>query len=523
MDEGLNLRKIVSLVFIVGIAVVFTLNFGPGSFSKSSGPRMTSVNSVAMVNGKEIPLRDFLRSYNVQINNLRNRGTPIPESAARQFVAPQVVQNLVDVELVAQAANRYGIVPADSELVEIIHRNTDFQKDGQFDFEQYKRALRDYYRLTEPQYEDDLRRQLAAQKMLELVRNGAVVSEDEVRARYEKEANQAKLVFARFLPTMYADKVPAPAAAQLDEYKKAHQKEISEYYETNRFMYSQPERVKARQLLVKLPPDATEQQKAEAKSRAEALRKEIVGGEKDFVAVAKERSEDPGTKATGGDLGWVERGSLEPALADAMFALAAGNVSEPIETKLGYHLVKVDEKQAAADKKLPDVENEIATSLYKQQQAKELAKAEAEKALAALKGGKTLQELFPPEKEGQPALQRFETETRPEAVETGTITAGAESIPYLGPAPALMAAAFTAQGPQVLDQAYPAGEGFAVAQVTERKKASDQDFQAKKEELRDQARRAKQIEVEDSFIKALRKQGTVVTNTEAIESVIGAS
>jgi peptidyl-prolyl cis-trans isomerase D len=521
--EGLNLRKIVSLVFIVGIAVVFTLNFGPGSFSKSSGPQTTSVNTVAKVNGKEIPLRDFLRSYNVQINNLRNRGTPIPESVARQYVAPQVVQNLVDVELVAQAAERYGIVPADSELVELIHRNTDFQKDGVFDFEQYRRALRDYYRLTEPQYEDDLRRQLAAQKMLEVVRNGAVVSDDEVRARYEKEANQAKLVFARFLPTMYADKVPAPTPAQLDEFKKARQTEISGYYENNKFMYSQPERVKARQVLVRLAPGATSQQKSAAKERAEAIRKDVTEGEKDFATVAKERSEDPGTKATGGDLGWVERGSLEPALADAMFSLEAGKVSEPIETTLGYHVVKVEEKQAASDKKLADVENEIATTLYKQQQAKELARAEAEKALAAVKGGKTIQELFPPEKEGQPALQRFETETRPEAVETGTITAGAESVPYLGPAPQLMSAAFGAQGPQVLDQAYPAGEGFVIAQVTERKKANDQDFTGKKEELREQARRAKQIEVEDSFIKALRKQGTVVTNTEAIESVIGAS
>jgi peptidyl-prolyl cis-trans isomerase D len=522
MEEGLNLRKIVSLVFIIGIAVVFTLNFGPGSFSKSSmGPAQP--NTVATVNGREIPLRDFIRSYNNQINNLRSRSNAIPESVARQYVVPQVMQNLVDVELVAQAANRYGIVPTDAELVELIHRNTDFQKNGQFDFERYRQVLRDFYRLTEMQYEDDLRRQLGAQKMLGMVRSGAVISEDEVRARYEKEANQAKLVFARFLPTMFADKVAAPTAAQLEEFKKAHQKEISDYYETNRFMYNQPERAKARQILVKLAPDATEQQKAEAKSRAEAIRKEIVDGNKDFTAVAKERSEDPSAKANGGDLGWVERGSLDPAMADAVFKLAPNTVSEPIETKLGFYVVKVEQKQEAADKKLADVENDIATTLYKQQQAKELAKAAAEKALADVKGGKTIQALFPPEKEGQPALQRFETEARPEAVETGSFTAGAESVPYLGPAPQLMSAAFAADGPQVLDQVYPAGEGFVVAQVTERKKASDEDFSAKKTELREQARRAKQIELEDSFLRSLRKQATVVNNTAAIESVIGST
>jgi peptidyl-prolyl cis-trans isomerase D len=357
--------------------------------------------------------------------------------------------------------------------------------------------------------------------MIGVVRNGAVVSDDEVRARYEKDANQAKLIFARFLPTMYADKVPAPTAAQLDEFKKAHTKEISEYYETNRFMYQQPERVKVRQILVKLPADATAQQKADAKARAEALRKELVDGNKDFATVAQERSEDPGTKGAGGDLGWVERGSLEPALANAVFALAPNTVSEPIETKLGFHVMKVEEKQAAQDKKQADAEGEIATTLYKQQQAKELAKAEAEKALAAVKGGKTIQQLFPPEKEGQPALQRFETETHPEAVETGSFTAGGESVPYLGPAPQLISAAFAAQGPQVLDQVFPVGEGFVVAQVTDRQKASAEEFTKKKDELREQARRAKQIEVEESFLKALRKQGTVENKPEAIESVTG--
>lgn len=520
--EGLNPRKVVSLAFIIGIAVVFTLNFGPGSFSKSSGFHSSqSSNAAATVNGKEIPLRDFQRAYAMQINNLRNRGNPIPESVARQYIAPQVLQQLVDVELVSQAATRYGIVPADSELADIIHRNTDFQKDGEFDFDHYRQVLRDFYRINEAQYEDDLRQQLAAQKMIQVVRSGAVVSDDEVKARYEKDANQAKLVFARFLPTMYADKVPAPSAAQLDAFKQAHTKEISDYYETNRFMYQQPERVKARQILVKLPADATAQQKADAKARADAIRKDIVEGKKDFAAVAKERSEDPGTKQAGGDLGWVERGSLEPALADAVFTLAANTVSEPIETKLGYHVVKVEEKQAAQDKKLADVENDIATTIYKQTQAKDLAKAEAEKALAAVKGGKKLQELFPPEKPGQPALQRFETETHPEAVETGSFTAGGETVPYLGPAPQLIAAAFAAKGPQLLDQTFPAGEGFVVAEVTDRQKASDEEFTKKKDELREQARRAKQIEMEESFLKALRKQATVVNNTAAIEGVTG--
>jgi peptidyl-prolyl cis-trans isomerase D len=522
--EGLNLRKVVSLVFIVGIAVVFTLQFGPGSTGfGGTGQPVAAPGAAAVVNGKEIPLRDFNRAYAIQINNLRTQGRPIPEALARQFIVPQVVDRLVNIELLAQAAEKHGITPSDDELRKVIHQRADFQNNGQFDYERYKRMLRDYYRKTAPEYESDLRREMAAIKLIELVRNSAVVSEDEVRVRYEKDANQAKLVFARFLPTMYADKVPAPTPQQLEEYRKANEAAISKYYEDNRIIYTQPERVKARQVLVKVAEGATAEQKDAAKARAQQIRKELTEGGKDFAAVATERSEDPGTRANGGDLGWVERKSLEPAVADAVFALEPNTVSEPIESKLGFHVVKVEQKNPGADKKLEDVAGEIATTLYKREKAKDLAKAEAQKALVAVKGGKTLQALFPVGADG-PALQRFEVETKPEAVETGSVSAGSDSVhPNLGPTPELITAAFAAQGPQVLDQAFPAGEGFVVAQVTERKKASPEDFTQQKEELYEQARRAKQIELEQSYLKTLRETGKVVTNTEAIESVVGAS
>ncbi|WP_174259258.1 peptidylprolyl isomerase [Myxococcus xanthus] len=518
--DGLNPRKVASLLFIIGIAVVFTLQFGPGSTGFGATGGATAPGSVASVNGKEIPLRDFAAAWAQQMSFLRSQGSPVPESLARQFgMHNQVLDRLVNTELLAQAAERHGINPSDEELRKLIHQNADFQKDGQFDFERYQQVLRDFYRKTPQDFELELRRQLAAQKMMGVVRANAVVSDDEVRARFEKEGNQAKVVFARFLPAMYADKVPNPTAAQLAEWKKAHEKEIKEYFEANRFVYQQPERIRARQVLVKLPPEATADQKKAALEKAQALRKEIEGG-KDFAQVARDSSEDPGSKTRGGDLGWVERGSWEPALADAAFALKQGEVTQPVETKFGVHLVKVDEKQVAQDKKLEDVQDEIATTLYKQDRAKQQARAEAEKALASVKSGQDLKTLFPPEKE-QPALLRFETETRPEAVETDSFTAEGEAVPHLGPAPELVKAAFAVSAPQPLDSVFPMGEGFVVAQVVERQKPDAEGFEKRKEELRTQARQAKQIELTESFLKALREQGSVVTNTAAIDSVVG--
>jgi peptidyl-prolyl cis-trans isomerase D len=185
------------------------------------------------------------------------------------------------------------------------------------------------------------------------------------------------------------------------------------------------------------------------------------------------------------------------------------------------YLVKVEDKQPAQDRKLDEVRGEIATRLFKEQKSKELAQAEAQKALAAVQGGKTIQQLFPAEK-GQPALLRFETESRPEAVETDTFPASGDAVPHLGPAPQLAEAAFAAQGPQVLGQVFPVQDGFVVAQVVDRKKPNDAEFDKQKDELRAQARQAKQIELQESFVKALRKSGQVTTHTEVIDQVLGA-
>ncbi|RKH40059.1 peptidylprolyl isomerase [Corallococcus sicarius] len=522
--DGLNLRKVFSLLFIIGIAVVFTLQFGPGSNGFSYGEAVPTAGAAAVVNGKEIPLRDFSLAWSRQMSFLRSQGSPIPESVARQFgMDKQVLDRLVNAELLAQSAERHGISPSDEELRKLIHQNTDFHnKEGQFDFTRYQQVLRDFYRRTTQEYEDELRRQMAAQKMLDVVRTGAVVSDDEVRARYEKDGNQAKLVFARFLPTMFADKVPAPTPAQLAEFQKAHEKEISDYYAANSFVYNVPERIHARQILVKVAPDATPEQKAQAKAKAEELRKELDSG-KDFAAVAKASSEDDATKLKGGDLGWVERNAWEPTLANAAFALKAGEVTQPVESPLGVHLVKVEEKKEAQARKLDEVKGEIATTLYKQDQAKGLAKAEADKALAAVKGGKSLKELFPVAEGQQPALLRFEAETKPEAVETDSFTAAGDSVPHLGPAPGLVKATFEATGPKALDEVFTVGEAHVVAQVVDREKPDTAGFDKRKEELRTQARQAKQIELTESFLKSLRKSGTVVTNTEAIDSVLGAA
>jgi peptidyl-prolyl cis-trans isomerase D len=508
-------RKLLSYGFIFLIALVFTLQFGPGS----RGCEATTDSSplaAATVNGKEIPTKEFSRAYGMQLEAYRAQRMPVNEELAKQLGIPrQVLDQLVNQELLAQEAERRGIGTSDAEVLEELKKNESFHKDGAFNFEHYREVLADFLKKTPQEFEDDLRRRLAAGKLSELVESGAQVSDDEVRSRFFREQNTADLTYVRFLPTMYAAKVPAPKPADLDAYKKAHATQIAEYYEKNKVNYHQSEQIKARQILLKAPKDAPEAKRTDAKTKLENVRKEIEGG-KDFAELAKAVTEDVGTRASGGELGWVERLSLPNEVAAAAFTINAGELTQVVESPLGFHLIKVEEKRPPATKELKDVEADIARQLLIKEKATALAKADADKALAAAKAGTKLATKYPPEKEGQPAVLRYETETRPEAVTTGSFASSAAQVPHLGVAPELQKEVFALTSAKSLDKVFTVGEALVVAEVTERKLPKEEDFKAQLDTLRSEAIWARQGELRDSFLKALRKEAKVTTNDDLV-------
>lgn len=521
MKEELHPRRILSAVIILGIGFIFAINWGPGARGCESPLGANAATTAARVNGQEIPLRTFQLQYAMQMRQLEAGGRRFTPEMAQQFGIPQMVlDQMITGELLSQEAKKRGIAASNAELRTLIRSSPDFQRDGKFDMEQYTNVVSQYYGKTVPEYEMELHKQLAAQKLLDLVQASAVVSDDEVRSRYQRDGNKAQVTFARFLPSMYADKAPAPTAAEVERFRAEKAAEIAAYYEANKATYQQPERIHARHILIKFGPDQASKDAARAK--AEQIRKEIQGG-KSFADAAREHSEDRANKDQGGDLGVHDRSAWVPEFSNAAFALEPGKLSEPVESPFGYHLIQVDQKLPEEKKELKDVEAEIARILLQRDAARALAKAEAEKALAAAKGGKSLATLFPPEKDNQPAALRFETETRPEAIPSGEFTSGADGIPYLGPAPQALAAVFAVNQPQLLDQVFEAGEGYAVVEVTQRSVPSPEDFEKQKDTLRSEARQGKQTELRESFVRALRKTAQIETNADAVGTITGAT
>ena len=515
MSSGFDARRFFSYLFIFAIALVFILQFGPGSRGCNAPLTPSVKDAAARVNGQEISLADFRRAYGQQLDALRTRGGgDLPEALARQFGIPgRVLDQLITTELLEQAAEAHGITVSDTDLLDFIRKDPSFQKDGQFDPETYNQVLQAYARKSAPDYEAGLRRRLAAQRLLGMVAQTAEISDDELRARFLREGDTVSLSVVKFDPAAYAAKIKAPTPAEVAAWEKAHGKEIAAYYEANKRTYSKGEQVRLRHILVRMDRNPTEDDKVKAHDRALELRKQIQGG-KDFAEVAKESSDDPGSKDQGGELGWNERTAFVPSFAQAAFNLKIGELSEPVITPFGWHLIQVEEKKPAEEKPLASVSGEIAQVLLRKERASALADADAKKAAAALQKGTSLATQFPDKKDQD--AQTVEPGDRPRAFDTGAFAKSAATIPRVGAAPELQAAAFAKDGPGSLPGTFRAGDAWVVAEVTARQKADDATFLAKKAELRDEAIRQRQAELQESYVESLRKTAKIVKNQELI-------
>jgi len=139
-------------------------------------------------------------------------------------------------------------------------------------------------------------------------------------------------------------------------------KEIQDYYEANKSKFSEPEQVKARHILIRISPNASEQEKIDAKNKIESILKEARNGA-DFAELAKKDSQDPGSAQQGGDLGYFARGQMVKPFEDAAFSLQPNQISDVVETEFGYHIIRVDEKKPGKQLTLEEVQDRIKEAL----------------------------------------------------------------------------------------------------------------------------------------------------------------
>ena len=296
-------------------------------------------DTVGVINGKTISLREFQDA-------LRRVARQMPqEQRADQAVLVQQVWDYYVREIIlSQEYERLGFEITDGEIAfytrsnppQAVREFETFQTDGAFDMEKYAQFIGNPANLSDPNnqalvlwIESTIERQLLDYRLQRLLRGTAQVSPNEAR-QYFAEANEKVSIKYAFAPSDAAD----------DEIEVSDE-DLAAYYQENVADYEHPDQVKLE--YVYFPKVASAEDSLEIKKEIGRLRQEIEAGE-DFAELAGVVSDDEGSAARGGDLGFFGRGQMVGPFEEAAFALAPGELSEPVQTRYGWHLIKVEER-----------------------------------------------------------------------------------------------------------------------------------------------------------------------------------
>jgi peptidyl-prolyl cis-trans isomerase D len=508
-----NARSAFTWLIVIGIVVVFAVNFGPGSLSQA-GCGGAAPPYAARVNGRTIAASEWERQYSQLYQLFRQQaGDAFTRDLADQLGLPaQAMEQIVDRELVVQEAKRRGVAVTRQELTRAVHAIPSFQENGQFRYALYEESARAMYG-SPAKFEAAMKDDLLYQKMMTAVRQTVKVSDGEVRSAWETDSDRAALAFVSFPVAAAKAEVARPTDAEAKALAERDVARVQKSYDENRARFDQKRKVRVRHVLARAAPGADDGARKKIEEAAARVKK----GE-DFAKVAAALSEDENTKASGGELGFVSEGLFDEAFAAAALALEAGQVSEPVRSASGWHLLKVDEVVPARQIPLEAARLDIARELLLEDRARKLTGDRARAALEAARGGKALADLFPSAEAAKKTGRKAVTlGGRPiVAEETGPFTRGASSVPKLGAAPDLLAAAFAGKKGEVLGKVFETPGGPVVAAVTRRDTPAPDAFDAQRAAIETRLRNTKETEVVGAWLKTLRDGAKIETNPQLL-------
>ncbi len=366
------LRKLSSSAFswlLLGFVIlVFVFFFGPSYrfLGKEKG-------YAAIVNGRVITLNEFKTTYSNYFRFFQQSNPDFDNEKARQLgLASQVLDTLVKNVLIVAEATKAGLRITPDELKKFILESKTFQENGHFSFDRYKKFVNYYYQTSVARFERRQRDSLLSKKFYDFVSMLVKVPESDVRESFNMSNDTATLEYVK-IPGYKLTGLIKIDDKEIDDYIKSYEKELKDEYDKHKDRYIEKEAVHARHILIKLPKDATDQERKEKEDLIKSLFERAKKGE-DFAELAKKYSEDPGSKNRGGDLGFFTRGRMVKPFEDLAFRLKPGEIGGPVKTTFGYHIIKVEEHRKERQKTFDEVKRQIARKKIEQQKRKNLAK-----------------------------------------------------------------------------------------------------------------------------------------------------
>ena len=398
-------------IILAAIVIVFVL-WGVGSWTSQRSGR------VATVNGEMITADDYRVAYKRLIEQVRQSfGNNLNDELIKTLqLDKQTLNQLIDNILMRQAASELDLRVSDEELSRSIRSISAFQTAGVFDPRRYQGVL-DRNDSTPEAFEISQRDALLMDRLNNLIAGSVKVSDQEAMAWYMWNDAMVNLDFFLLETDRYTEiAVTAEEAQKYFESRKESYKtepalkvryikfepktwasqvdiaddELQEYYDEHPNEFQNPKTVEARHILIEVDQDAGPEKVAEAKKRIEDILQKA-RAEQDFAELAKQYSEGP-SKDKGGYLGTFKREAMVKPFADKAFSMKSGEISDPVRTRFGWHLIKVEKVNEAATTPLTDAKDDIRKKLA-DERAKLLAYDAAESVFDAAFEGRPLAEI----------------------------------------------------------------------------------------------------------------------------------
>ena len=354
---------------------------------------------VAVVDGEEITqrmldqrARDFRENLRASLGDAY-RADLFEDATLKNEVRDAMIEELV---LVKHAMD-WNLRTSDAQARGFIASIPAFQRDGGFDQQLYDAALRNRG-MSPAGFEQSVRRDLAVDQFREGVRNSAFTTEHAFAERIRYLDEQRTVRYVRIPAAKFADDVVVEDAAlksffdanrdryrtpervrlaylvldaaQLAQFVEVDEDALRGYFDDHRGEFVAREEREVRHILLALAADADDATQDSVREKAAGLVEQLRAGA-DFAALAGQHSDDPGSSATGGDLGWIERGIMVAAFEEAAFSLQQGAISEPVRTEFGLHIIQVTATRGGADAGFEEVRDDVERS-YRRFEAENL-------------------------------------------------------------------------------------------------------------------------------------------------------
>jgi peptidyl-prolyl cis-trans isomerase D len=397
------------------------------------------------------------------------------------YFEQQAGSQLVRQQILLAEAGKLGIRATDDDVIQFLHQG----QFGEFLFpggqyigsDRYAAFVANQFNLSVAEFEDEVKQDIAVRRLQALITAGVTVSDQDVRDLYRKQAIKIKFDYAVIssddvrkeinpsdsdLEAFFHRNGPRYATAVPEQRKityfaftpsdlpggepKPTQQEIQQYFTARQSEYTVPDQAKSRHILIKVEAGADAKTDAAAKAKAEGLLKQIQSGA-NFADLAKKNSDDPGSKDSGGELGFSQKGRMVPEFDKAIFTQKIGDTAI-VKSQFGYHIVQVEERQTAHTQQLNEVLPNIQATLIRQKATAAEENFARNLTSEAMKNGL----------EKTAAAHHLELVTTPLVGAQSVISALADSTQVIGKA------FQSKQGDPA--QYAPTGEGYSIFQVT---------------------------------------------------------